>query len=152
MDGGRRYPDGLPSRREDEPRAPQKPAGRYEEGEKYLLERELNQSEAEYQQTLEKMLQREEASRRFAQWEGDAFGLDDGRPGLELEYGPGGLEVRGDPLSQLKFYGLIALGLLVFVILVRSCLGTELGAGPASPAGSGAPAPAQGGSGAGVVE
>ena len=118
------YPDELPGRWDGEPPAPHKLAGRYDPGEKYLLERELNDGEAEYQRDLQKILHDEETNQLYHKLDGDLLGLEDGRPGLSLGLGVDGPTIYSDPRTDFKIWAVLAVAAIIFVIFVRGCFGS----------------------------
>lgn len=118
---GPRFTDDLPGRWDGEPRAPGQPAGRYDPGEKYLLERELDADEAEYQRDLDQLVRREELNQSYHRLEGDVFGLEDGRPGFSFGAGLDGPTLFWDPATAviLRIVVIIVVVILAFVVRAR---------------------------------
>jgi hypothetical protein len=115
------FGEDLPSRWEDEPR------GRYDPGEKYLLERELGEGEAEYQGDLRKMLEREARNQRRHFYQGDLLGLEDGRPGLSLGMGIDGPTLYSgfsDRLSGLWLWLALVAIMVILAFIVRANYGS----------------------------
>jgi len=120
-------PEELPARWDNEPAPAQKPG--------YPLQRTLSGDETQYQQDLQKILEREEKQTSLNKLQGDVLGLEDGREGFSFGTGwdgtptlMGGFGYRGALWSLAGGLLLIALALLV-----RGCLGSEADLAPQNP-------------------